>query len=157
MTTPITTGTDFSSVMATAAKPKGPDQELGKDTFLKLLVAQLRYQDPMNPADGSEFLAQSAQFTMVEKLEEIARQGAEMRTLAASGLVGRSVKWTDAEGQAQSGVVSTVKQTASGSILVVEGTEVPLASVTEVSAAPAPAAPPASTQSTDAPETNTSS
>ena len=39
-----------------------------QDTFLKLLVAQLKYQDPSNPADSTQFLAQTAQFTQVEKL-----------------------------------------------------------------------------------------
>lgn len=154
MTTPVSgsTGTtDIAALMAASQKKPatGPNQELGKDTFLKLLVAQLKYQDPMNPADGSEFLAQSAQFTMVEKLEEISRQGAEMRTLAAAGLVGRSVSWIDGDGTPQSGEVEAVKQTASGSVLVVDGEDVPLASVTEVSQT-------APTPSTDAPDTTAS-
>ena len=38
-----------------------------KDMFLQLLVAQMKYQDPMNPTDSSEFLSQSAQFTALEK------------------------------------------------------------------------------------------
>ena len=51
--------------------------EMDKDTFLKLLVAQLKYQDPLSPADPQQFLAQSAQFTTVEKLEEIAAASAD--------------------------------------------------------------------------------
>jgi len=43
-----------------------------KDTFLKLLAAQLKYQDPMNPVDNSEFLAQTAQFTAVEQMTALA-------------------------------------------------------------------------------------
>ena len=42
-----------------------------KDTFLKLLVAQLKYQDPTNPTDATQFMSQTAQFTMVEKLDAL--------------------------------------------------------------------------------------
>ena len=110
---------------------------LGKDAFLKLLVAQLKYQDPLNPAEGSEFMAQTAQFTMVEKLEEIARQGAELlagQRLAAAGLVGREVSYTDEDGKATKGEVESVRFGSSGTVLVVGGKEVPFASVTEVHA-----------------------
>ena len=55
-----------------AATANDATQELGQDAFLQLLVAQLKYQDPMSPSDSAEFLSQTAQFTQVEKLEEIA-------------------------------------------------------------------------------------
>ena len=52
--------------------PSGkPAQELGKEDFLNLLVAQLRNQDPLNPSDPTEFTAQLAQFTSVEQLYNI--------------------------------------------------------------------------------------
>ena len=50
------------------------------------MVAQLRYQDPMNPTDSSEFLAQSAQFTALEKMQDVADQtGALLGTQIAFG------------------------------------------------------------------------
>ena len=60
------------------------------------MVAQLRYQDPMNPTDSGEFLAQSAQFTALEKMQDVADQTAAARSPAqmafgASGLVGQHV------------------------------------------------------------------
>src|SRR6266705_6063419 len=48
-------------------------KELDKDAFLKLLVAQLKYQDPDKPADPTAFMAQTAQFTMIEKLDAMAQ------------------------------------------------------------------------------------
>lgn len=82
---------------------KATEDQFGKDTFLKLLVAQLRYQNPMQPTDSSEFLAQTAQFTMVEKLEEIEKQNkaaaSANEVLAAASMIGKSVTWRPTETQ----------------------------------------------------------
>ena len=55
---------------------------VGKDDFLKLLVAQIRNQNPLNPADGVEFLTQLAQFSQLEQLINIRTQ---LEELAAAG------------------------------------------------------------------------
>ncbi|MDP9388633.1 MAG: flagellar hook capping protein [Actinomycetota bacterium] len=114
---------------------------LGKDAFLKLLVAQLKYQDPLNPADGSEFMAQTAQFTMVEKLEELGRQTGELlasqRALSASSLIGRRVTYLRGDGGEAAGVVSAVRLAADGPILQVGADDVPLGAVRQVGTTPA--------------------
>src|SRR5213080_3861553 len=60
-----------------AAKPKAAaagDPLANKDTFLKLLVAQIRNQDPMNPQDGLQFVSQLAQFSELEQIIGIHQQ-----------------------------------------------------------------------------------
>ena len=120
---------------ATATAPSGPKEALGKDAFLQLLVAQLKYQNPLAPSDGTQFLAQTAQFTMVEKLEEIARANAELlstsRSLAASGLVGRQVVALTSDGEV-TGPVRSVRLDPTGPVLRVGESDVPLAAVKEV-------------------------
>jgi flagellar basal-body rod modification protein FlgD len=97
-----------SAADPTAALKKKSD--LGdKDTFLKLLVAQLKYQDPSNPADSTQFLAQTAQFTQVEKLGDIADMLKSQRLIGASSLVGHTVTYMDENGAQLSGVVSAAK------------------------------------------------
>jgi flagellar basal-body rod modification protein FlgD len=108
----------------------------GKDMFLKLLVAQLKYQNPMEPVDSSQFMAQTAQFTMVEKLEAMATQTdalvAGEAAQRAAGLLGRQVTYADAQGAVQSGVVTGTRLGSDGPVLLLGKTEVPLGSVREV-------------------------
>src|SRR5687767_15646129 len=96
-----------------AATPR-PDA-MGKDTFLKLLVAQLKYQNPLDPTDGTEFMAQTAQFSVVEKLEDLAKQNAELlasnRSLGASALIGKQVVSAGLDGTDVVGTVTDRKRT----------------------------------------------
>jgi flagellar basal-body rod modification protein FlgD len=116
-----------------------------KDTFLKLLVAQLKYQDPSKPADSTQFLAQTAQFTQVEKLGDIADMLKSQRMVSASALVGHTVTYMDEFGARQTGVISAAKLNGdSEPMLRVGNTEVLLSKVTEIQQTP------------DAPETGKS-
>jgi flagellar basal-body rod modification protein FlgD len=69
--------------------------QLGEDTFLKLLVAQMQYQDPMNPTDSTQFLTQTAQFTEVEALNNIEsdlkQETAANEVLEAGSMIGKNV------------------------------------------------------------------
>lgn len=116
------------------APPTNPDNGLGKDAFLKLLVAQLRYQDPMNPADGAEFMAQTAQFTMVEKLEELT---ASQHESGATALIGKQVTYMNSGGEQATGIVTGFRSTPSGPLLKVGDNEVLYSAIAEVSQAPA--------------------
>jgi flagellar basal-body rod modification protein FlgD len=109
-----------------------------QDTFMKLLVAQLKYQDPSNPADSSQFMAQTAQFTQVEKLGQIANMLQSQQLIGASNLVGKTVTYQDANGASQTGVVTSAKLNGdSEPTLMVGNTDVQLSKVTEVQEAAA--------------------
>lgn len=62
--------------------------ELGKDAFLKLLVAQMQYQDPLEPQDNSEYISQLAQFSQLEELQNLA---GTFELSQATNLVGKTV------------------------------------------------------------------
>lgn len=68
------------------------NDELGKNDFLNLLVTQLRYQDPMKPMEDKEFIAQMAQFSSLEQMQNM---NSSLITAEASGLIGNRVKWND--------------------------------------------------------------
>ena len=121
---------------------------LGGDAFLKLLVAQLKYQDPTKPVDTTAFMAQTAQLQMVETLHTLVDQNAALlsgqNTLGALSLVGQDISYTGKDGATVSGTVDAVKIEATGPVLVVGDTDVPLGSVTSVGKTPAATAPPSS-------------
>ena len=135
MTTPITGGTSIYTATPGGAKT-GSKELSDQDTFLKLLVAQLKYQDPTNPADSTQFLAQTAQFTQVEKLGAIAETQQNMLNaqlmLGASNLVGRTVTYVGPDGADVTGVVSSAKLGGSDPTLRVGDTDVQLSKVKEV-------------------------
>lgn len=91
-----------------------------KDMFLKLLVTQLKYQDPMNPADANQFLSQNAQFTTVEKLTELAKTAADSalatRMSTAGSFVGQTVEYIDDAGTLAHQKVSSARLSDSGGI-----------------------------------------
>ena len=126
-----------------------PRDQFGKDPFLKLLVAQLKYQNPTDPADSGEFLAQTAQFTMVEKLEQLVKQNEQVlagdQMTAAAALLGRTVTYTNAAGTEATGVVQGARFAPTGAVLVVGTDQVPITDVREVVSAATPAAAPAAT------------
>jgi flagellar basal-body rod modification protein FlgD len=123
-----------------------------KEMFLNLMVAQLRYQDPLNPTDSGEFLAQNAQFTALEKMQDVADQTAALLSaqisFGAAGMVGKDVTYLTEDGTPASGVVGSVTYDARGPLLQIGDDSVTLGQISSISA-------PASASSAPAPSTST--
>ncbi|MGO4542679.1 flagellar hook capping FlgD N-terminal domain-containing protein [Paenibacillus sp. 2TAB19] len=70
---------------------------LGKDQFLSILVTQLRNQDPMQPMQDKDFIAQMAQFTSVEQMVNMAAEVSKLRQSigSASSLIGKTIEWNE--------------------------------------------------------------
>lgn len=79
-------------------KRKTGNDSLDKDAFLQLLVAQMKYQDPLEPTSNTEYISQFATFS---ELEQMQNMSASMDLFRASSLVGQTVllKVTDSEGR----------------------------------------------------------
>ena len=127
-----TTGTGTGTSTSTPAATKDFD----KDTFLKLLVAQLKYQDPSNPTDATQFMSQTAQFTVVEKLDALSTLNQEVldasRAQSAAALIGKQVTYTDYSGTSRIGTVTGTTFGSQNPTLTVDGTQVALDKVTAV-------------------------
>jgi flagellar basal-body rod modification protein FlgD len=108
---------------------------LGRDDFFKLFLAQLKNQDPTKPVDDKEFIAQLAQFTMIDTLQSLDKTMAGTQLAEASGLIGKQVTGTAVDGTAVTGAVQEVIQDEDGLALVVVGKAVRPAAVTLVTAA----------------------
>ena len=134
-----TAGTFASQAAAQPDSQPTALRGLGPDGFLELLVAQLRYQSPDNPSDPTALLQQTSQLAQVETMQQVAETQQQLMSLQqtgiASGFVGREVSTVDADGNTTEGVVEAVRFASSGPVLVVDGTEIPLAQATEVRAA----------------------
>jgi flagellar basal-body rod modification protein FlgD len=109
---PTTATTTAATTAGTASSTKKADQALGKDDFLKLMVAQMKNQDPMNPSDDKDNIAQMAQFSSLEQITNLAtatQQLADsMQTTQTLGLIGHTVSYQAADGTLTSGTVSAV-------------------------------------------------
>jgi flagellar basal-body rod modification protein FlgD len=86
--------------------------ELGKDDFLKLFVAQLSHQDPMNPMNDQDMMGQMASFSQLEQITNMAAANQQIATSLTSSsavsLIGRAVTYVDADDISHTGTVEKV-------------------------------------------------
>ena len=106
-----------------------------REEFLQLLVAQLRNQDPLEPVKQEDFLAQLAQFSTLEGIEnlnsnfesqmQLQRETMLTQQMAqATTLIGQEVSYTNEAGETQSGIIDSVQISADGFSYTVGGESV---------------------------------
>ncbi|EGD46026.1 flagellar hook capping protein [Ruminiclostridium papyrosolvens DSM 2782] len=117
---------------AAAARKTGG--ELGKNDFLNLLVTQLRYQDPLQPVDDKEFIAQMAQFSSLEQMQNM---NGSMTKSQAFTLIGKVITATTTDDKtlevnSVQGTVTSVKMKDGKTFVVVNNKDVDVDRITQV-------------------------
>jgi len=85
---------------------------VGQDDLIKIMLTELRYQDPLKPLDNKEFIAQLAQFTSLEQTKQLNDRMDTLLSVQAStqsiGLLGKNVEVTLPDGGSESGLVTSI-------------------------------------------------
>ena len=118
--------------------------EMGKEAFMELLVQQLKNQDPMSPMDNDKFIAQLTQLSELEGIQNLnenmvglamLQQGNALMSqiTQSSALIGKDVTYFNPEtGEERSGAVQSVKIEDGAAVLNIDGFDVPLGSIMEI-------------------------
>ncbi|GGI67619.1 hypothetical protein GCM10007978_01610 [Shewanella hanedai] len=118
---------DIQSIGGNSSTANSTQSNIKLDDFLQLFVAQLNYQDPLEPVNNSEFLAQLAQFSSLEINRQSNDNSLSLLAIGSSdqalGLIGRSVEVSTQSGQAFIGDVTGVNFTQEGPMLTVKGAD----------------------------------
>ena len=142
---PVTSPSLSSATNAsTASAPIDKAQQLGKQDFLKLLMAQLQNQDPMKPMDDTQMIAQMAQFSALEatqQLQQTIQQSNNVQTIFQAGaLIGKYVQANNSDGTNTTGAVTGVDFTSTNGVvtptLQVDGKDVDYSAIVKVSSTP---------------------
>ena len=132
--TATSSSTATSTSLSSAIQGTGA---LDENAFMQLLITQMQNQDPLQPTDNQQFIAQLAQFSTLEQTTQQTAQitslGQIMGTTQALGLVGRHVQYTDSTGASTSGQVTGLTFSNGSVQLQVNGVNVSPANITGVS------------------------
>lgn len=108
--------------------------ELGKEEFMKLLTTQMQYQDPLNPQSDQEFIAQLAEFSSLEQMQNL---NSTFNNTSAYSLIDKyvEIEHSEANGETKSaeGIVDSVKINKNGAQVVIDGQSFDVEDVYKVS------------------------
>jgi flagellar basal-body rod modification protein FlgD len=119
--TDTTTGVAAATPTPSQVERTDVGGSLGQDAFLKLLVAQMQNQDPTSPEDSGQMMSQLASFSQVSQLQQLTASNQALTLgqdfASAVSLIGKSVTYTDSQGNQETGTVAGVKTDTSGALL----------------------------------------
>jgi len=115
--------------------------QLGKDAFLKLLTAQLKYQDPLAPKDNQDFIGQMAQFSSLEQMTNLAQANTANTFASQMGqgvqMIGKTISYTnptDPTNITTKGICTGVVAQDGKIMIKIDGKLVPVTNVQEITA-----------------------
>jgi flagellar basal-body rod modification protein FlgD len=149
---PDTSASFLNSVQVprAATTPRAPavttdkTKQLGKQDFLKLLMAQLQNQNPMKPMDDTQMIAQMAQFSALEAMQTLnatLQKSSNVQTVAqTAALIGKYIQADEADGTTTMGMVTDVHFTSTEGVIAptlsVDGKDVDYSKIRQVSSSP---------------------
>ena len=127
-------GGSSSAQNVAAATAAASNQFVSEQTFLQLLVTQLQNQDPLNPQDASQFVAELSSFSSVEQLTSLSTSMESVLESSVTNLIGKTVTVADAssaQGYIQ-GTVGAIVYYSNGPAVDVNGTSYPISAIQNV-------------------------
>lgn len=113
-----------------------PVKELDKDAFLRLLVAQLKNQNPFEPMQSTEFLSQLAQFRSLEQLQNLEKIIADLADMTAANqacsMLGKRVEGRTSTGEERSGIVQSLRRENGKILFILEDGELEMSGITRI-------------------------
>lgn len=133
-----------TSSTAKTSTTTGSGNQLGKQDFLKLLMAQMQNQDPLKPMDDQQMVAQMAQFSALEATQALnatIQQSNNVQTVAQAGaLIGKYIQANQSDGTVDSGAVTGVNFTTTNGVVtptvLVNGKDIDYGTIVKVSSTP---------------------
>lgn len=125
---PVKDGEIASTSISTTKEDTTGTSTLGKDAFLQLLVAQMKYQDPLNPSSNTEWISQMAQFSSLEQMQNM---NSTITNSQAFSMIGQTVEIT-ADDEIIEGIVDYVTVSSGKAYVVVNGEQYEADKVTSV-------------------------
>jgi flagellar basal-body rod modification protein FlgD len=143
-TSSATSATSAAASASTDSASSDKTRQLGKQDFLKLLMAQLQNQDPLKPMDDTQMIAQMAQFSALEatqQLQQTIQQSNNVQTIFQAGaLIGKYIQANESDGTSTTGAVTGVDFTSTNGVvsptLQVDGKDVDYSNIVKVSSTP---------------------
>jgi len=134
-TTGISTVDELVGSYEALNESRNVNNDLGKDAFLKLLITQLQHQDPLEPMDDQDFIAQIAQFSALEQMQNLNSSFSYSMGFSLMGKYISAIIPDEKTGEIKyvEGQVTAVRSASGQVYLVVDGEDVPIGKVSVVS------------------------